>query len=250
MFLALQLHPIIQHEGFKHFVRLLFTSSRAIEFLTMLTLGGPSDVLCQPQHWLASRTNTKHYVWENPFEFLQLWLVVHPSSTFIQHPSILWLWGDQLSSCHDCITTNNIIIQREMGMRVCCVWMEIKYLTLCVTYSSSRKINLLTAWVQICWITVDNNNSWHISDRLECYLRLEPAGERTRMGWKNQDKRRLRDGETLSHCETNPLHWMQRSTMKKHTRSVAWYLLKQSSRSYFWLQVQWRHGTIVRVRLG
>ena len=91
-----------------------------------------------------------------------------------------------------------------MGMRVCCVWMEIKYLylTLCVTYSSSRKINLLTAWVQICWITVDNNNSWHISETLECYLRLEPAGERTRMGWKNQDKRRLRDSDTVRHCHT------------------------------------------------
>ena len=43
---VVQLHPIIQLESFKHFVTKLFTSRRAIELDTMLTLGGVSDLLC------------------------------------------------------------------------------------------------------------------------------------------------------------------------------------------------------------
>ena len=51
----LHLHPIIEPKGFKHFVTKLFTSSRAIEFLTMSRSWRSlrSVVRCTVQTWLA-----------------------------------------------------------------------------------------------------------------------------------------------------------------------------------------------------
>ena len=51
----LHLHPIIEPKGFKHFVTKLFTSSRAIEFLTMSRSWRSlrSVVRCPVQTWLA-----------------------------------------------------------------------------------------------------------------------------------------------------------------------------------------------------